>query len=694
MKLAVSALVALLFVLVGGRALASVADTQVPLIVPNTVTGANPFALSEPAATTETVPQDGLVTPAPVATPGPSPASIGDTGIISTLITKLLQQAWHGIADAANAAQTVGARLYVLIAIISLTLAAIPIMLNGDHHLGVVRLTIERVVETSLWIGVITNTWTGLGWFPALISSGAYLGAYLSGLNTNFNVTSGWDLDVLPGNLLNFGGQLFGAILGATVFTPHGILSFVTGAFNGTFYLQCVVVLMGLATAGWAFLGFAYAALRLTICVLKVYLLAPLSVLQALAASRRMGSYGGSYFAGSLVLGIETMLVLVIVGLFYNSIKGEATFFQALWAATSPEQMCKNIFQNPASILSCVASLSGYTQNPVSIAGLFSIDITTFGFMWALRDVPRLAADAIQGRFTASTQELVQQLKSSPSLAAQVAGYGAGIVQDGASHGVQGAAMTAFRPVQEAIGKAVQLGAMVAVGAATGGVGAGAVATAAGTGAMLGGVEGGIAAGLGKALLGNILSSALSKNDGEENTISSGDEPEDEQPAARQQGATSHTGDTARSETSPGEEELAETSSGMDDDAARTRRATVETMVDEHVTSGSQASADKGAPNETKQRTVVTELTDEIRQLTAAIKSQQSSAQPGQGQSSRAATSDKPQTMLEAVASLGENMSLGRMFAQRAIYMNSRTPKPPQPPPKEDSATMSFGLTR
>ena len=703
-------------------------NQQVPLAVPLTVTGANPSALqatinatnaqvaAEATAQTAGGAAPQQVTPTAPAAASSNPVVIGNTGLISTLFTTILQDAWSGIANAANEAQTIGVRIYIFIALISVILAMIPVVFSHEpsHYL---KFVVERVVEMSIVVAVISNTWTGVGWFPALIAAGANLGMFIGGNGAmggspTFNVTSGWSLNVLPGNILNFGGAMFSDIISATIFTPHGILSAITGVFNGTLIIQIIIAVLGLLSAIWAFFGFAYAAFRMLLTVLKTYLLSPLSLLQGLLGSKRLASYGGGYFAGALVLAVEVCLTMIIVGLFYNVVNNEHTFFQQLLNANSPSSNCQTLFNNPSSLGACLVSVTGLTTTPISIGGLVVIDSTIGFFLAALRDVPRLAANAIQGQFTASAQEAIQAMKSSPSPFSKLGGFAAGMTD---SYAREGAITATAKGVSTMVGKAVELGAMVAIGAYTGGAGtvAGA-ATAAGKGALLGGGEGAIASGLGNVIFGKFAESTRGGAPAEENTITSGvgdpegDTGEEEETTTRgtQRTSAQKAQDAAARTDNEGADAREEgdntEGAASDTDATATQHVTMEREVDSDPQSQEPATAGVASTDQTvtQHTSVIQELTQQIKELTAAMRSAPvgagggapapAPASAGAGGHS-AGSSDGG--ALGGVAEISDSMSLGRMFTHRALYMSARQPNPP-PLPKEDSATMQFTLVR
>ena len=413
---------------------------------------------------------------------------------------------------------------------------------------------------------------------------------------------------------------------------------------------------------------------------------------------------------------------MIIVGLFYNIVRNEHSFFQQLLNANSPDNQCQNLYSSVSTVITCGVSMTGLTSQPISIAGLVVIDATVTFFLGALHNVPRMAADAIQGRFTASAQEAIQAMQSSPSPFTRAAGWAAGMTD---SYAREGAVAATAKGVQSVVGKAVELGAMVAIGAFTGGAGtvAGA-ATAVGKGALLGGAEGAVASGIGNVAFGKFAQGMTSGAD-EGNTITSGageagdgEGTEEEQKtgahASRASSATERAQDDAAS-TDAEEQSAAssESRASSDANASSGGASDTEDTATQHVTMEQQVDTDpqaqKPAANDltdseqtvTQHTTVLQELTQQIKELTAAMKSAPVAAGGGGGggagspapASAAAGGSAGGGGIADGFAELSESMSLGNMFTRRALYMSARQSTPP-PLPQEDSATMQFTLVR
>ena len=708
-----TSLLALLAILATtGVGLAAFAQQTVPLAVPATVTvtGADAHALLAsplPLPTWAPYPTiQPIATAAPTAAASAAPIAIGNTDLVDKLITRVLGEAWSGVKGAADSSQIIGVRIYTLLAVISFALAFVPLALGSDDT-GRIRFAVERIVETSLWVAIISNTWSGLGWFPLIISSAAKLGSAISGLQLTYKVDSGFT--ALPGTLLDMGGQLFGSIIGTTIMAPHGILNFVVNAANGQIIVQSIIGVLGLCSAFWVFFAFAYAAFKLLMTILKTYLFATLSLLQGLAGSHRLSGYAGGFFSGALVLGIEIFLTMAICGLFAKTMAFEQSFFQAAYQANSPVQACGHFFNDPSQILPCIGSLTGITTSAINMGALAAVDASAFFFLWALRDVPKLASDVISARFTMSGQEAIAAMKGSPSLVMQGAGWAAGTVEKGASSGVGGFASEALAPAKKLAEKAVQLGATVAIGAATGGVGLAGTATAAGTGFLMGGGEGAMAAGFGKMVFGDAVKGAVAQGnptDGGEFAGSAPPGSSDEQEASSgvKTGGASDGGRRQKAATDASADSANDVDGGADaasrnQDAHATRR----TSVDGSVSQMSDADIPQENIADTEQTvkrkvSVEAELSQEIGKLTSAINAMNQRAPQASDGSVRGTAQGGSQGgndggFVGAVAQFGQHQSLGQMFLQRAMYQSARTPTPP-PPPKEESGTMNFNLVK
>jgi hypothetical protein len=707
--------------------------------VPVTVQGTDSTASTATDPSTTTTTQSAATTAAATtssSTIAGTNVTLGNTGVLSQLFTTILNTAWGGVATAANNAQAIGLRIYILIVGISLALALIPVVFGGEP-IGMIKFTVERILETSMVVAVISNTWTGIAWFPNLLVTGAAIAQSVVGSNAGiptFTVSAGWgntSANELPGLLLNFGGAIFSDIIASTLYTKGGVFSWAQNFFNGTVFVQGVITIIALASACWTWCGFAYAAFRVLISIFKTYLLAPLSIIQGLLGSRRLSSYGGSYFAGAIVFATEICLTFIIAGLFYNIVQTEHSFFQQIYNAGT----------GTAGTLSGVA-VAG-TAAVISLAGLIAVDFTTAFFMWALRDVPKLAADAIQGRFTMSTAEAIRAMQSSPNGMTRMVGNAANTLDKASAEGPAKVAGDAVKSVggkaMDAIGKAAQLAAFVAIGVATDGIG-----DAVMMGGIMGGGEGAAMSGLGNILGKRFIGGAtdamaegggeIGDADSEAEASSEGDDAakndEKNTQKTQQQSSTSSDGNTSNGSLSSNGD-----ASGEESDTV-TKRVSVETVMDKSGSQGTADSANVTAPDSTITQTTTLNsiLAKQLQELTSAIQQQSASTAAlaasvaggragggggggadasasggggaaGGGSSSVSggsaggdASAIPPPENSGGLRSLAQQfvpkMTPGEMFAREMLYMKSRgkTEKPPAPPAQDTSAAVSFNL--
>jgi hypothetical protein len=611
------------------------------------------------------------------------------------------------VAPAMDISTNLGLTLCKATTVMSICLGSVAWWFDGMALITIVRNMLARIVEFSLWIWVIANTWGGFGWFQHLLTAAASIGSTLGGVS--FSIAPGsFSSNVLPGELLTLGAQLFTEIVGAAEFGKGGIASLFMEAATGDIFFETVIFVIAFLSGCWAFFVMAYASYRLWLSLAKVYIIAPLSFLQGLAGSRRLSPMSGSFISGAIILGLEVCTTFILTGLLYNIIaKMSAKFsFAAGSVVTNPPWYCTL----PIAAPFCAA----YGGSAIKLGELVAINLVLTLFAWAIRDVPRIVRDALEGRFSMSPQEVTAVMASSPSMAARAIGHGMNTVNAGASGGAPAAFRQAVQPAVDA-GKAVVGGAaMVALGAATGGVGAAAVATAAARGGMLGGARGAVLSAAGKAVAGEKMAAAKSAHaGGETGTITSAASSAASAASKSQKTTTGATdGDFAGAGGGGG--------AGQDSDAHRT--VSVDTDYQADAGSAPPAPDVDGASQRSRTTTIDENIQRGGQGGTAASGGAGGGGSLGAGSPSGAAATAGSSSGSGGAAGgsgfgggggggggggsaggaggaigqmaqeLDSHMSVGKMFAMKALYMNARTPPPPPPPPDERSASLPISV--
>lgn len=601
--------------------------------------------------------------PAPVASPSAPPIdTTANPSALNTGLTYLLNAVHTGVAQPTTIATNLAVQFYVLIAVISISWAALFWHWDGSGLPEVARNVISRLIETSVWIAVISTTWTGFGgngWFGAIINAGASLGGIVAGQSSPVNFASGtFTTNNLPGTILDFGFSLFTTIMGANQFGKGGFFEFAGEALNGSALINACVWVAFLASAVWAVFICAYSAFRLFCTLVKCYLLAPLTILQAFAGSRRTSSMGSTVFSGSLLIGIEVFIVVAGAGLGFNTVLhvGQAAGIVNTNTNAVLPYYCFN-----GNAIGCAST--GYSNVTLNIGTLLLIDLVLTLMGWVIRDAPQLAADVLAGRFSMTGQQAIQILQSSPSLAAKSLGWAGGAAQAGAAGGAGAGVNEALKPMKQLVGGAVKAAGMVALGVATGGTGLAAVATAAGRGGMIGGTSGALLSGFGKAALGGIGDRMRGDKAEEQNSVSGA-------PAAPAAGSRAG----ARAES--GAANAAGASEPSDRQAAR------QTTLDDNVTQGAQdvpdSSVDAASSEVTRTTTIDEQVLQRLSQAAAAMErgaTAMAASAAGGGSQPRSQNSSG----FDPLGELDSHMSIGKAFMYKALYQSARPQTPPTP---------------
>jgi hypothetical protein len=591
------------------------------------------------------------------------------------------------VASAMSISTSLGLTLCKATTVLSLSLAAIYWFFDGMPLVTVVKHSLGRVVEFSLWMWVIANTWSGFGWFPTMISAAGALGSTIGGVP--FSISS-WKTDVLPANLLTLGAGLFSEIVGAAEFGKGGILSLLVQGLTGDVIFETAIFIFAVISGGWAFLVLAYAAFRLWMALGKVYILAPLSFLQGLAGSRRLSPMSGSFISGAIILSCEVLTTFVLTGLLYNAINLIQTKFHIV--ETTVVSTVPTWCSNPLLAPFC----STYSGSTIKLGSLIAVNIVMTMFAWFIRDVPRLVRDALEGRFTVSPQEVSAVLAASPSMTARAMGHGLNIASAGAQSGTGAAFNTAVKPAVDGAKQVAGAAAMVGVGALTGGTGAAAIGMAAGRGAMMGGGRGAMLAGAGRAMFGERLAAAkAAAAGGEEGTITS----------AVSDGASAGRGGSSSGAAPAGAHDIDESLVGSGGGSVGSSSGASDADQSRTVSVDTEYQTDNGTPppipdvDGAAQRTRTTTI-DDLQQRGSQSSGSGSFSSSGSGWSGGGSRSGggggssggAGGIMGELSNEMNAHMTLGKMFAMRALYMTARPPTPPPPPPDERSASVPLSV--
>lgn len=644
-------------ILIGSLAGATTASATAHIVPSITATLPQGVSSETPAQSLTGVPQPATTpqpTTAPVSTAPPSGKTTApiNNDVASQFFTLIIDDTVNLINGVLPAIVQISVTFFKLITVISISFLIMGVMLDGGNLASAARVLLPRFIEFSLLFVVITQMWTGIAWFPAMLNWGLSLASHIAG--TPFPVLSiqtanginATSFDQIPGTLVGLGGDMYHIIMKGSDDGNSGLWGWVkriAGLATGNTEVYMALVIYLWITALHALGSMTYAALRVTASVVNALLLTPMSFLQATLGSRRLASLGGGYINGTIVMMLELMLTVLIAGLSIIVLK---TLAGALsWQVTNGYSLC-----GTADPTICFT-----TSTTVTIAEASLINLAVGVISYMITRVPKTVGDLLAGRLTMSGSEVTAVLRS---MSGNPIGFGlsaAGSAIEGTAKGGVGTGLAAgTEGIRGLLGSAAKFGLMVAVGAATGGVGAGAVAEAGAMGGMMGGAPGALAGAAGK-----LLSSSMA-NSGEEAPDAGG--TIDSSPQA---GPTPAVDAAANNDGS-------NTDASTQNDAQASRSGNVTTDWND------QNTTPPTPPNQSTSQT-------QTRNVNTATN--YTSAGGSDSNGGAAAPNASTSGLGGILRDLNPGMSVGRMFAQRMIYSQGRSTPPPPTPPEESATT-------
>jgi len=542
------------------------------------------------------------------------------------------------------------------------------IMLDGGNLASAARILLPRFIEFTILFLVITQMWTGIAWFPAMLNWGLAQASHLTNTPiptvalsvSSSNTIDASSFDQIPGILVSIGGNLYHIVMKGTDDGNSGIWGWIKrlgGLVTGNTEMYMVLVVYLWLTALHALGAMTYAALRVTASIINALLLTPMSFLQATLGSRRLASLGGGYINGTIIMMLELMLTILIAGLGIIVINGLASALS--WTLTY------NVADCPPLLPTCFGTSIGMT---VADASLINIAVGFVAYM--ITRVPKTIADILAGRLTMSGSEVNAVMKSMSGNPVGFALSSAGSAIEGTAKGGVGAGFAAgTEGIRNIVGSAAKLGIIAAVGAATGGTGLAAIGEAGAMGGMLGGAPGMLAGAAGKLLRSHAGAGVEAPDSGGTIDASPISTPTSSANASSNENGTSgQASDSANASPSTSTESV-----------QTSRAGTVNTdWTQQDGTPPSSPHAQ--AINETFTRNI----TSNSNQMGGT------SGDIGGGPQGTVGAGAPPNASTSGLSGmlrdLNPGMSIGRMFAQRMIYGQSR-PTPPPPTPPEESTT-------
>jgi hypothetical protein len=629
--------------------------------------------------------------PAPSATIDPN-FQVPPT-ILGQVLTSLLDKIVSSLTTFMNTSVQLGRHLYVELAAISFILAVLLMLTFGEFSLHrFIGLAYWRVLETGIWLSIISYTWKGPfglpGWFSAVLIGFAQIGATIGHVTLPGTDIQNWNMDMLPGTIADMGVGLFSSIMATVSFGQGGLLGWAAGILDGKVIASACLWIFALFSAVYALAVCVSIALRFFWIFVKAFVLGLMSFIQGLAGSQRLSGLAGSFLNSSLVLGLEVCLTIIMVGLPYHFIMGLIQVLgfgnAVLDVSTAPVMM--------GPILDTLAS------TVMTAGALVILNIVLSIWAYAVFRVPRDLAELFAGRINVSQQEIRHAFSSSPLAGAGAVGGGLGMVDTGAREGLGGMAKSAGSAIAAPFMKIGQMSAMgmMAGGGAENGGAEGAMSGAV-RGFAMGGPEGAVAGAIAGAVMGGI--NQRRRQDAEEGGSISGDEAEgDQEMSPTRASSSSQTGEGGRitSEAADGDDV------GGDGEAvaAATKARTVNIEDNVNDIQGDAGAAGGGdAPDVHKRRRVQIDddIVTRLNAAAAALQRGASAMEAAAAGSSAGGGGGKPASRTSSGSNildqLQTDMSTGDMLMRRFIYSNSQKSPPPGPVPDHEGASMNIPVT-
>lgn len=594
-------LAALLFVITSYPASAEFANTTVP------VSACNPSAGSVQACYAATPPPAPPVTSATSA-PVVVPSTQIPQGVFAHISTTLLDRTEQGISKGINASIYVAQWLFIRIAAISTILALLGWYLEGESVARLIKIAYWRMIETFLWLTMISWTWKGpggiLGWFPAIIGGIAAIGGQIADqiAGTQIATFTNYDFNftVLPGTILDLGGALFGAIAtlawatfaGGVSTAPgwgsvaanaiQGTIAVVGGALTGTLFISGILYCLMMLSAVYVYFVCGWIAWRYFLSVMRVFLLACLAFLQGFGASRRLSGYAGGFVSIAIVLGAEFALTTIIVGIFYGVVVG-------IIQTTPIWPLISSLITNSGGV---VAAAIAWPKEGISLGYLLLIDMVITAWAYAMRDVPKSVSDFFAGRLSIDPQGAVRSAQSSPTIGGKILGAAGGAMESFAYRG----------PAQTADSQAAQVAKYGFIGASTSHRGtAYGVATGAVRGGMVGGFTGAVAGAAGSWIAGRFIPKKEQESSAGEGAPSTApnEATSGSAPSTSGETAASSTASPASSQSSSQTEQSAQSTNATQSEEGKTSSSSSSTGTS---SSGASSGKTSTAPNAARPR--------------------------------------------------------------------------------------------
>jgi hypothetical protein len=428
-------LVMAIIVCVGGGPLrADTPPTDTPAAAPTLAATAAPTALPSGLSSGVTTGQWTFAEP---------PLASWLDSLISTIFT--------GFSRIINGSVAAAQWLFLILSAITILWAGVRWMLSTTPLEEVVADAYQRLVRAALMYALIGCAFvgpggSGMGWFPAIVNGIIAFAQGASGVSvitssTSFLSTSGSTSPgtlilsgYTPGDVLTMFWNIATFIL-ASAFNGQSVTNLLTGAFTGATGLWIVTALIAAASAlGVLWLG-CRVAFKYFLTLFKAYTIASQAYLMGFLGMESTSTLGTGIFNAAINLGIETGVLIIVVGVF------KTFLYLAVTAMNAGLDLTHTLVGNASTLSPLVGGMAQVVEQNadagVRLVCVLMLDALVVLFYYAVEQVPESAAHALSGRLDVRVGEFMSRMASG-SGAVKIGGLAAG-----AGAGLAGGAMAA-----------------------------------------------------------------------------------------------------------------------------------------------------------------------------------------------------------------------------------------------------------
>lgn len=358
---------------------------------------------------------------------------------LASWLDALINTIFSGFGKIINGAVAAAQWLFLILTAITVLWAGVRWMMSSTPLEEVVADAYQRLVRSAIMYALIGCAFvgpggSGLGWFPAIVNGIIAFAQGASGVSvvttsTTFLSTSGSSPGTLilsgytPGDVLTMFWNIATFVL-ASAFNGQSVTNLLTGAFTGATGLWIVTALIAAASAiGILWLG-CKVSFKYFLTLFKAYVIASQSYLMGFLGMESTSALGTGIFNAAINLGIETGVLIIVVGVF------KTFLYLAITAMNAGLDLTNTVVGNAGNLSPLVGALAQVAEpnanEGVRLVCVLMLDALVVLFYYAVELVPEYAAHALSGRLDVRPGEFMSRIASG-SGAVRVAGAAAGV---------------------------------------------------------------------------------------------------------------------------------------------------------------------------------------------------------------------------------------------------------------------------